>query len=327
MGAAAGAAIGYFVGKSAAKKSEQTTVESPPVFDPSSLSTFKGGQILSTWSHGIPANEAGWEMIGKKKSALDGVEAAARIVESDASGGSVGLGGMPDREGIVTLDACIMDGQGNAGSVTALEDILHPVSAARRVMENTPHVMLTGEGALAFAESEGLEKAQLLTENGKKAWQKWLVESQYKPIINIENHDTIGIIAQDQNGELAGACTTSGLAFKMRGRVGDSPIIGAGLFVDGEIGAATATGLGEAVMKTCGSFLIVELMRQGYHPQAACEEAIRRITSKQKYKDFQIGYLAIRKDGEVGSYAIHPGFNYARMKAGTNGMVEVGSFT
>jgi len=182
-------------------------------------------------------------------------------------------------------------------------------------MEETPHVILAGEGALNFALSKGFKKENLLTDKSKKEWEKWLKEKKYKPIINIENHDTIGMLALDKNGDMAGACTTSGLGFKMQGRVGDSPIIGAGLFVDNEVGGATATGMGEAVLKTLGSFLVVELMRQGRSPQEACEEAVMRIVKRQKYKDFQIGYLAMNKKGEVGSYCIHSGFDYAEHKS------------
>lgn len=332
LGATLGVVGGYLLGRntaSAALAPAPTPDAAPsPGISPMG-DTFKGGQIISTWYHGLVANDAAWKVIGQGGQAVDAVEAAARIVELDPKGSSVGLGGRPDREGHVTLDACIMDHTGNAGSVTAIENIMHPITVARKVMDETPHVMLTAEGAYQFAREHGMEHTDLLTEDSRKAWQNWLKESQYKPIINIENHDTIGIVAQDQQGNLSGACTTSGLAFKMRGRVGDSPIIGAGLFVDNEIGAATATGLGEAVMKSCGSFLIVELMRQGMHPQAACEEAVRRIVAKQKgYKDFQIGYLAIRKDGEVGAHAIHYGFNYAHLRAGgENHMVDVSHVT
>ena len=175
---------------------------------------------------------------------------------------------------------------------------------------------------------QGFETVDLLTPESKARWEEWLATSSYKPIINVENHDTIGLIAMDQQGNFGGACTTSGLAYKMHGRVGDSPIIGAGLYVDNEIGAATATGLGELVMKTCGSFLIVELMRQGLSPQEACEEAVARICSKGDYKNYQIGYLAMNKQGETGAFSIHPGFNYAMIKGGEDkGMQDSGNFS
>ncbi len=204
-----------------------------------------------------------------------------------------------------------MDEKGNAGSVSFLQNIKHPISVARKVMEETPHVMLAGEGALKFAKSQGFIEEDLLVEETRADYKKWLETSEYKPVINIENHDTIGLIAMDKQGNISGACTTSGLGYKMHGRVGDSPVIGAGLFVDNEIGAATATGMGEAVLKTCGTFLVVELMRQGKSPQEACEEAVKRIAAKQDYKNFQIGYIAVNKAGEVGAYSIHSGFDYA----------------
>lgn len=316
---AIGAGIGYFIGKRNAPKDSGTNITQP-------TKIYKEGIVLSTWYHGLIANEEAWKIIKDNGSALDAVESGVRIVESDPTGTSVGIGGTPDREGFVTLDACIMDKTGNAGSVCFMEDILHPISVARQVMEDTPHVMLAGEGARKFALDMGFEKVNLLTNSSKVAWQEWLKTSEYNPIINIENHDTIGLIGMDKNGDLAGACTTSGLGYKMRGRVGDSPIIGAGLFVDNEVGAATATGLGEAVIKTCGSFLIVELMRQGASPQEACEEGVMRIVKSQEYENFQIGYIAIGKSGEIGAYAIQPGFQYALHKDGKNEVYDVRSY-
>lgn len=282
---------------------------------------------ISTWNHGILSNEKAMKILHEGGRALDAVEAGVKTAEADAEGLSVGIGGLPDRDGFVTLDACIMDENGNAGSVCFLENIIHPISVARKVMEETPHVMLSGEGALQFAISQGFKQENLLTKKAEKAWKKWLKKAKYEPIINIENHDTISQIAIDKNGDISGACTTSGLAYKLRGRVGDSPIIGAGLFVDNEVGGACATGLGEAVLKTLGSFLIVELMRNGMTPQEACEEAINRIVRKQDYENFQIGYLAIDKNGNHGAYAIHPGFNYALAYNGRNELIDAKSYT
>jgi N4-(beta-N-acetylglucosaminyl)-L-asparaginase len=264
--------------------------------------------VVATWN--VPAATAGaWEVLAKGGSALDAVEAGCRVEEANAEGQSVGIGGLPDRDGNVTLDACIMNPQGDYGAVVYLQHIKHPISVARKVMEDTPHVLMAGKGAEQFALEAGFEPEDLLTEASRKAWEEWKVKSEYKPVINIENHDTIGMLCIDEQGDIAGGCTTSGLAYKMAGRVGDSPIIGAGLFVDNEIGAATATGLGEEVLKTVGSFLIVELMRNGMSPQEACEEAIGRILKKSpNYKDFQVGYIAVNKKGEVGSYSIHEGF-------------------
>jgi N4-(beta-N-acetylglucosaminyl)-L-asparaginase len=281
--------------------------------------------IIATWKN-EKATIAGWNKLMETGKALDGVEAGARIPEADPNDTSVGYGGYPDRDGHVTLDACIMDHLGNAGSVTFLEGIMHPISVARAVMEKTTHVMLSGAGALKFAKDQGFKVENLLTESSKKAWEEWKKESKYEPVINIERHDTIGLLGIGKAGEIAGACTTSGLAFKMHGRVGDSPIIGGAVFCDDEVGGACATGLGEFVMKTLGSFLIVELMRQGKSPQQACEEAVMRIVKRYKYKEFQIGYLAINKKGEHGAYAIQKGFNYTITKNGKTQVLESASY-
>lgn len=283
--------------------------------------------ILSTWNHGMAANEKAWQILENGNDIVDAVEEGVKITEADLSNLSVGLQGLPDREGIVTLDASIMKGDGSCGSVAFVRQVKHPISLARKVMENTPHVMLAGEGARQFAIAEGmpLEK-EMLSPKAKEAYRKWKETSRYKPIINIENHDTIGMIGIDHEGKMAGSCTTSGLAYKMHGRVGDSPIIGAGLFVDDEVGAATATGLGEEVIRICGSFLIVELMRQGRTPQEACEEAVRRAVSKcRDVKNTQIGFLAINRNGDYGAYSIHPGFNYARHHAKGKDLVDAKS--
>lgn len=269
--------------------------------------------VISTWNFGLQANEAAWAILSKGGSALDAVEAGARVPEGDPKETSVGLGGLPDRDGHVTLDACIMDEQGNIGSVAFLEGIVHPVSVARMVMEKTPHVMLVGEGAQQFALANGFKKEKLLTKESEKAWKEWLKEKKYKPIANIENHDTIGILALDVNGNLSGACTTSGMAYKIRGRVGDSPIIGAGLYVDNEVGAATSTGVGEEVIRIVGCHLVVELMRQGHSPEAACKLAVERIIQKNpsKAKEIQVGFLALNKNGDYGAFCLQKGFTFA----------------
>jgi len=278
--------------------------------------------IISTWRN-LPANEAGMKVLMEKEGkALDAVEACAKVPEADPEETTVGYGGAPDRDGHVTLDACIMDHHGNAGSVSFLEHIMHPTSVARRVMEKTPHVMLCGEGALQFALSEGFQKMNLLTEKSKKAWEEWKINSKYEPVINIERHDTIGMLAIDQSVNIAGACSTSGMAYKMHGRVGDSPVLGAGMYVDNEVGGACATGLGEFVLKTLGSYLIVELMRQGKTPQQACEEAIGRIAKRYDYKTFQVGYLAINMKGEHGAYSVQKGFSYTLFQDGQNNIHE-----
>jgi N4-(beta-N-acetylglucosaminyl)-L-asparaginase len=283
-------------------------------------------RVASTWDFGVAANHAAWAVLGKGGHALDAVEAGARVPESDLRNHSVGKGGYPDRDGKVTLDASIMDAEGNCGGVAALEHVTHAISVARRVMERTPHVLLAGDGALQFALEQGFEKENLLTPEADKAWHEWLKTAHYRPVANSEvrdygagmpggkdNHDTIGMLALDAHGKLAGACTTSGMAWKLHGRVGDSPIIGAGLYVDGEVGGATSTGVGEEVIRNAGSFLVVELMRQGRTPEEACREAVMRIVRKRPKaaKDIQVGFLAMNKDGEVGAWAIQHGFSYA----------------
>ncbi|MFC4722539.1 N(4)-(beta-N-acetylglucosaminyl)-L-asparaginase [Geojedonia litorea] len=279
--------------------------------------------VIATWNVKQSTSKA-WETIQNGGSALDAVEQGCRVEEADEKGQSVGKGGLPDREGHVTLDACVMNQHGDCGAVVYLKDITHAVSVARKVMEETPHVMLAGDGAKQFALSQGFQPENLLTEASKTAWEKWKIEAKYKPIINIENHDTIGMLAIDSKGDISGACTTSGLAYKMAGRVGDSPIIGSGLYVDNEIGACVATGLGEEVVKTVGSFLVVELMRQGKTPQQACEEAIGRIVNKpnSNYKDFQVGYIALNKKGETGYFAIHEGFTMTKYQDGVNEQLQ-----
>ena len=251
--------------------------------------------------------------------------------EADPKNHTVGRAGYPDRDGRLTLDASIMDGNGDCGAVAAIEHIAHPISVARRVMEKTPHVLLVGDGALQFALQQGFPKEDLLTPESEQAWREWLKKGEYKPRANSENktygegkpgdannHDTLGLLAVDAQGRLAGACTTSGMAWKLHGRAGDSPIIGAGLYVDNEVGAATSTGVGEEVIRTAGSFLVVELMRQGHSPQEACRYAVQRIMRRRMKvaKDLQVGFLALSRSGEVGAYAIQKGFSYAVCDAG-----------
>tara|TARA_B100001250_G_scaffold398240_1_gene406216 strand:+ start:461 stop:1411 length:951 start_codon:yes stop_codon:yes gene_type:complete len=278
--------------------------------------------ILSTWNFGLPANEVAIKALSDGGNAMDAAEAGARHAESDEQNNSVGYGGLPDEKGNVTLDACVMDSNGNAGSVAFIQNIKHPVSVARKVMEETKHVMLVGEGARQFAVSNGFKEIDLLTAKSKKEWKKWLKER--REMTPHETHDTISVLVQDKNGDLAGACTTSGWAYKMHGRVGDSPIIGAGLFVDNEVGSAAATGLGEEVIKTTGSFLVVELMRQGYTPNEACSEALNRVIKAHNGNpDFQIGYIALRKDGEAGAACLKWSFDYALAKNGQNKLYNI----
>ena len=272
-------------------------------------------RIISTWNHGLDANKKAWEVLKNRQGGLSAVEEGVKVTEADPNVRSVGLGGYPDREGIVTLDACIMDKNSNCGSVSYLQNIKHPISVARHVMEDTPHVMLSGSGALDFAISKGFKQENLLTEASKNDWIKWKQKSDYKPLINIENHDTISMLLIDENRDLYGACTTSGAAWKMHGRVGDSPIIGAGLFLDNEVGAAAATGLGEAIIKTSGSAMVVELMRQGHSPFEACKTIVDRISkihmNSPEWEYLQVGFIALNKNGEYAGYSLRKGFNFS----------------
>jgi N4-(beta-N-acetylglucosaminyl)-L-asparaginase len=296
-----------------------------------SSSKVKTPVVVSAWDLGITANNAAWPILNKGGRTLDAVEAAGRASE-DEPDCCVGLAAWPDRDGRVTLDASIMDGNGDCGAVSFLERIKHPVSVARKVMETTPHVLLSGEGAQSFAVANGfaLEDGKL-SPDAEKEWKKWLDKSKYKPEMNIENrktvsqfappyffddgtpnHDTRATAALDANGNLSGMVTTSGLAFKMRGRVGDSPIIGAGLFVDNEAGAAISSGVGEEVIRICGTHTVVEQMRMGRSSEQACREAVRRIVKRNeaRAKDIQVGFIALSKKGEIGAFAISKGFTY-----------------
>ncbi len=268
--------------------------------------------VLSTWN--VPqATLLAGEALEKGSQGLDAAVHGVAFEEANLLNTTVGKGGAPDRDGNVSLDACVMNHKGDCGAVLAVENITHVAALAKDVMEKTPHVIIAGAGARKFALEQGYKAENLLTESSKAAWKKWLEKGNYKPEINVENHDTIGMLCSDVYGNLSGVCTTSGLAYKMMGRVGDSPIIGSGLYIDNEVGGAVATGLGEEVIKTVGSFLIVELMRQGKTPQDACEEAIERIIEKQKGKpDFQVAYLATNKKGEIGAYSVHRGFSYTK---------------
>lgn len=290
------------------------------------IPSIKGKPIvISTWAPNEKANAEAWKVLEQGGKSVDAVEAGVQIPEADPEDQSVGYGGLPDRDGFVTLDACIMNEKGDCGSVMFVESIMHPIKLARLVMDKTPHVQLVGEGALQFALANGFKKEQLLTPEAEKEWKKWLKEAKYDPMIipdllenktqrgQQNNHDTIGMIAMDANGDLSGACSTSGMAFKMRGRVGDSPIIGAGLFVDNEVGAATSTGVGEEVVRICGSHTVVELMRQGNSPEQACKKAIQRLIKLRgdKVKELQVCFIAINKKGEFGGYALQKGFTFA----------------
>lgn len=287
----------------------------------------RGPMVVSTWNHGIAANAAAHDILEAGGSALDAVEAGVRVTEADMTIRSVGLGGRPDREGRVTLDACIMDHDSRCGAVVFLEKIMHPVSVARAVMEHTPHVMLAGSGAYQFARERGFEPARFDVPLPERAaeWKEWLRESEYRPVPNSENHDTIGMLTLDAEGRIAGACSTSGMAYKMHGRVGDSPLIGSGLFIDGDVGGAAATGLGEAIMRVAGCSAVVETMRAGASPEEACKEIAERILRKHpETEGLQAGLIAVDREGRYGGYSIMSGFNYAYTAGGEDRLIDAG---
>ncbi len=301
--------------------------------------------VISTWDSGMAVNAEAWKILSIGGKAVDAVEAGAIQIENQINC-CVGLGGYPDRDGIVTLDACIMDEHANCGAVAGMERIKHPISVARKVMEKTPHVLLVGDGAQQFALQNGFSlESGKLSESATGAYEEWKKKNEYRPQINIENrkengpfapaffedgspnHDTMGLVALDQQGNLSGAVTTSGMAFKIHGRVGDSPVIGAGLFVDNEVGAATSSGVGEEVIRICGTHLVVEFLRQGYSPEKACKKAVERIVNRdrEKAKGFQVGFIAINKKGQHGAYAIQKGFVYS-VKSGTENKIYQSKF-
>jgi isoaspartyl peptidase/L-asparaginase-like protein (Ntn-hydrolase superfamily) len=281
--------------------------------------------VISTWIHGMEANAGAWTILGEGGTALDAVQKGVAVTESDMNNRSVGLAGRPDRDGHVTLDACIMDHDSRCGSVAFLEDIQHPIDVARAIMDKTPHVMLVGEGAQKWALENGFSKVdfEVPIPEVQKDYENWLIKSEYKTGVNVENHDTIGMLALDASGRMAGACTTSGMAYKIRGRVGDSPIIGAGLFIDGDVGGATASGVGEAMIRTAGCSAVVESMRRGASPEEACYDIVQRILKKHPgVEGMQVGFLAMNMQGEYGGFSVYNGFNYALRSKDRNEMVD-----
>lgn len=273
------------------------------------MNTPKSNPIaIATWPFGKSAVEVAGEILTNGGSALDAVEKGINVVELDTNVTSVGFGGTPNSEGVVELDAAIMDGATHrAGSVAGLRHIRRPISVARRVMDNTKHVMLVGDNALKFALSQGFSQEKLLSADSKQRQEERKVE---KP----STHDTIGLVARDQHGNLATGCSTSGLGYKLPGRVGDSPIVGSGLYVDNDVGGASATGLGEEIMKFCASFLVVEFVRHGCAPSEACQKVIDRILTKTPAnKNIMIGLIALARNGECGAAATG-GFSYAVWK-------------
>ena len=284
--------------------------------------SIESAVMVATWTFGRAANEKGVQVLQSGGNALDAVEQGIQVIEADPTNSSVGFGGAPNAEGVVQVDAAIMWGPGHrAGSVAGLEGILHPISVARKVMENTQHVMLVGEGALKFALSCGFKQQDLTTEESRRKWREWQ-EKQQPPK---EPHDTIGMVALDRHGDIAAGCSTSGWAYKLPGRVGDSPIIGSGLYVDNDIGGAAATGTGEEIMKYCISFLAVEHMRRGMHPGEACVEAVRRMfETNPENRDTGVGVVALNKHGEYGAAGMRKGFPYAVFANGEHTLEEGG---
>lgn len=280
---------------------------------------FAAPVAVATWKHGLPAVKEAASVLASGGTPLDAVERGINTAEVDPEVSSVGVGGLPNAEGVVQLDAAIMDGAGlRCGSVLALEEIATPISVARRVMERTRHIQLAQAGAQRFALAQGFERQPLLTDASRGAWERWkasperTVPGQVSRSRDRDDHDTIGMVALGASGRMAAGCSTSGLAWKIPGRVGDSPIIGAGLYCDGDVGGASATGIGEEVIRVCGSFLVVELMRRGASPQEAVEEVLRRIVRVQPdNRQRQVAFIALSRRGEVGAGSIRPGFQVA----------------
>ncbi len=304
--------------------------------------------VISTWKHGLAANEVAYGIMAEGGNSLDAAEEGVKVSENDPTVLSVGFGGLPDCEGRVTLDAAIMDWNARIGSVISVENIKNPVSLARMVLENTEHTILAGDGALAFALKNGFKPESLLTEESIKRFWEWKASGATKPqeihtddflkkeklsrINDDGNHDTIGLVAMDADGHISASCTTSGMAWKLHGRVGDSPIIGSGLYVDGEVGGASSTGRGEETIRACGSFLIVELMRNGHTPTEACKLACERVIRLNHLSDlnrdhiYQVGFIALNVKGEYGAYSVRKGFQYAVMDEGGNKLCNSESY-
>jgi len=274
--------------------------------------TKRSPVFIATWPFGKAACDRSLEVLTSSGDLRDAVEKGINVTELDESNQSVGVGGLPNADGVVQLDAVFMDGdRQQAGGVAGLEGYPNPISVARKVMENTPHALLVGDGAAKFANENGFEQANLLSAAAKKAWIKWKAER--KPVPIEQAHDTIALLGLDSSGHLVGGCSTSGLAFKLPGRVGDSPLVGSGLYVDGTVGAAGATGVGENVLRYCATFLIVEFMRQGVSPTDACERAIRRVVEGEQRpaSELSINFVALDKSGRVGAAGTDATFRYA----------------
>jgi isoaspartyl peptidase/L-asparaginase-like protein (Ntn-hydrolase superfamily) len=288
--------------------------------------------VIATWPFGQAAVQTALPLLQKGRPALEAALAGAEVIEDDARINSVGYGGLPNSVGTVSLDACVMDGRTlNCGAVAGVENVVHVARLARRVMERTPHVLLVGEGARLFALQEGFPLTNLSTPESLAEWQKLRLRqaetarsrkgaagAAQEPLPY--GHDTVTVLALDQKGSLGGVCTTSGLANKLPGRVGDSPIIGAGLYVDDRAGAAGATGVGEEIIRIGGSLLVVEAMRAGRSPQEACEAAVRRVNEvavRRGVHPAQVAFLALDTKGRHGAAATaRTNFQYAAVNKG-----------
>ncbi|MBI2900754.1 MAG: N(4)-(beta-N-acetylglucosaminyl)-L-asparaginase [Planctomycetes bacterium] len=256
--------------------------------------------VISTWEFGKKANADAWGVLGAGGSAIDAVEKGINNAELDPENTSVGFGGLPDEDGEVTNDAMIMWGPKHAaGAVGCLKRIKRPISVARKVLEKTKHTMLVGDDATRFATKFGFKEEPLLTEKARRIWEEWKKDPKRR---DFWNHDTIGMVAIDRNGDVCAGCSTSGLAWKIRGRVGDSPIVGSGAYCDNDVGGAAATGNGDVMMRFCPTLVAVELMREGASPADACAGSLKRISDK--------GYrvsaclVAVDKKGEFGAAKI-----------------------
>jgi N4-(beta-N-acetylglucosaminyl)-L-asparaginase len=287
-----------------------------------------GPVFLSTWVHGKPANDRAAEVFKSGASLLDALEKGINVPENDPLVTSVGYGGLPNAEGEVELDAALMDGtRHRAGAVASLRKIKNPISVARQVLEKTKHTTLAGQGAFQFALKMGFHSEQLLTPESLKKWLDWKANPN-REIFWLDptvNHDTIGMVATDGKGHVVSGCSTSGLAWKIPGRVGDSPLVGCGVFADDSVGAASATGDGDLMANYCTSISIVHNMARGASPQEACEELLKHMTAtdpQNKTRDACV--IAINTRGEVGAASMRAGYRlkYALWRDGQSQLLD-----